>query len=221
MVINGVVNLFITPAFARDLGLLMVKVLNASGLGCENSLVSHDHQRCISYLFPHELLTHGSLQRSRRIWLIDRQTASIGQDLRQDLGNWIRRRLSKGVEGQAKKARITLDDCGVSVEELRQQWILQQAAQLSVRARMFSACNIFMRLIIFFVRCSRTPKKGIRHCSHTSRRLRVCRQCHSNCTGNHKEVIAFTGVIGLTSKFATHTRQPQDQGRSIVFVFER
>lgn len=67
--------------------------------------------------------------------MIDRQVASIGQELRDDLGNWLRRRLSRGVEGQGKKAQFTLTNSGVPVAELREQWNLQCVAQLSLRAR--------------------------------------------------------------------------------------
>lgn len=74
-------------------------------------------------------------QRSRRIWLLDRHLAWIAEELKADLGNWLRRRQKKGVEAQAKKAQKVLDDCGVPLVVLREQWELQQAAQLSIRAR--------------------------------------------------------------------------------------
>ena len=67
--------------------------------------------------------------------MIDRQATSIGLELRDDLGDWIRRRLTKGIGGHATKAKITLDECGVSAEELRAEWELQRASQLSLRAR--------------------------------------------------------------------------------------
>jgi hypothetical protein len=75
------------------------------------------------------------MQRSRRIWLIDRQAAFIGAELRDDLGNWIRRRLTKGVNAQSDKARETIRDCGVPISELREQWDLQRDSQLSLRSR--------------------------------------------------------------------------------------
>ncbi|RDB30958.1 hypothetical protein Hypma_000078 [Hypsizygus marmoreus] len=78
-------------------------------------------------------LTRTSARR-RQIWLLDRQAAAIAAELRDDLGDWIRRRLIKGVQGQGAAAKSILDDCGVLVEELRQQWEMQRAAQLSVRA---------------------------------------------------------------------------------------
>ncbi|KAG6883278.1 hypothetical protein C0993_007006, partial [Termitomyces sp. T159_Od127] len=52
-----------------------------------------------------------------------------------DLGLWISRRLTKGVEGQGDVARKTLEECGISDDVLRTQWDQQRAAQLSIRAR--------------------------------------------------------------------------------------
>ena len=73
-------------------------------------------------------------QRRRRIWLLDRQAGSIGAELRDDLGDWIRRRL-KTIESQAAEAQKKLEECGIPIHELRDQWELQRAAQLSLRAR--------------------------------------------------------------------------------------
>lgn len=67
--------------------------------------------------------------------MLDRHMSSIGEELRDDLGNWMQRRRKKGVEGQGKRARKVMDDCGYDVPYLREQWALQQAAQLSLRAR--------------------------------------------------------------------------------------
>jgi hypothetical protein len=61
--------------------------------------------------------------------------ASIGEELRAELGSWLRRRQKKGVEGQGKKAQKILDECGIPLSTLQEQWELQQAAQLSIRAR--------------------------------------------------------------------------------------
>ncbi|RDB19001.1 hypothetical protein Hypma_014420 [Hypsizygus marmoreus] len=72
--------------------------------------------------------------RRKRLYLLDRQAAAIATELRDDLGDWIRRRLLKGVKQQGEAAQHILDTCGVSVEELRRQWAMQQEAQLSVRA---------------------------------------------------------------------------------------
>ncbi|KAG6903718.1 hypothetical protein DXG01_015356, partial [Tephrocybe rancida] len=70
-----------------------------------------------------------------RLFLVDQQVDSIGGELRNDLGAWIRRRLSKGVEGQGRKAQELLESSGVEEAELRRQWALQKASELSVRAQ--------------------------------------------------------------------------------------
>ena len=86
-----------------------------------------------SHIYPWRYVT--CIQRRRRIWLIDRQATSIGLELRDDLGDRIRRRLTKGIGGHTMKANKTLDECGVSAEELRAEWESQRASQLSLRAR--------------------------------------------------------------------------------------
>ncbi|KAJ7575862.1 hypothetical protein C8J56DRAFT_800901 [Mycena floridula] len=72
--------------------------------------------------------------RSRRIWLLDRQSDAIGRDLREGLGDWIVNRLTKGVDFQSKKARRQVQGCGVSMSVLRREWKDQKATQLSLRA---------------------------------------------------------------------------------------
>ena len=73
-------------------------------------------------------------QRQRRIWLIDRHAAAIGIDMRNDLGNWIRRRLKKGIAEQGDEAQSIIRTCGFEIAELRKQWSDQCSTQLSVRA---------------------------------------------------------------------------------------
>ncbi|KAF8219110.1 hypothetical protein L208DRAFT_1383114 [Tricholoma matsutake] len=51
-------------------------------------------------------ITHASA-----IWLIDRQATSIGLELCDNLGDWIRHRLTKGIGGHTTKAKITLNEC--------------------------------------------------------------------------------------------------------------
>lgn len=43
--------------------------------------------------------------------------------------------MKKGVSGQGKEAERVLVDCGIPLDELREQWTLQKTAQLSLRAR--------------------------------------------------------------------------------------
>ncbi|KIM52698.1 hypothetical protein SCLCIDRAFT_32448 [Scleroderma citrinum Foug A] len=72
--------------------------------------------------------------RQRWIWLIDRQAAAIGLKMRDDLGDWIRRRLRKGIAEQGTEAQHILSACGVDIPELWNQWSAQRTAQLSVHA---------------------------------------------------------------------------------------
>ncbi|OBZ78542.1 hypothetical protein A0H81_00401 [Grifola frondosa] len=67
--------------------------------------------------------------RSRRIWILDRHAKVVNQELRSDLGIWIRKRLKTSI-----KANEILSTCGISVDVLQQEWASQRAAQLSVRA---------------------------------------------------------------------------------------
>lgn len=53
----------------------------------------------------------------------------------QDLGQWLKRRLKKGIRDQGDAAQKVLDQCGVSVADLRTQWMDQRSAQLSIRNR--------------------------------------------------------------------------------------
>ncbi|KAI5998306.1 hypothetical protein EDD15DRAFT_2386945 [Pisolithus albus] len=72
--------------------------------------------------------------RQRRIWLLDQHAAAIGYEMRTELGDWVRRRLKKGVREQGSAAQEVLDNGGVSIAELKEQWANQRAAQLSIRA---------------------------------------------------------------------------------------
>jgi hypothetical protein len=80
---------------------------------------------------PHNTYT----QRQRRLWLIDRQAAAIGMEMRVELGDWIKRRLKRGVNNQGSAAKEVLRNCGISAEDLRTQWADQKKSQLSIRAR--------------------------------------------------------------------------------------
>jgi hypothetical protein len=74
-------------------------------------------------------------QLSRRTWLVDRQLAWIGQEMRDGLGDWMTHRLERGVRKQGQEARNILEDCGIPSSDLRREWENQREAQMSVRAR--------------------------------------------------------------------------------------
>ncbi|CDO73127.1 hypothetical protein BN946_scf185007.g181 [Trametes cinnabarina] len=69
--------------------------------------------------------------RSRRIWLLDRHAKFVNEASRADLGFWIRNKLKHGVDAREAAAKTQLEQCGITVQELRHQWDLQQADQLS------------------------------------------------------------------------------------------
>ncbi|KAJ3003332.1 hypothetical protein NUW54_g5355 [Trametes sanguinea] len=69
--------------------------------------------------------------RSRRIWLLDRHAKFVNEASRADLGFWIRNKLKHGVGAREAAAKTQLEQCGITVQELRHQWELQQADQLS------------------------------------------------------------------------------------------
>ena len=93
-------------------------------------------------------------QRARRIWLTDQQLSSITLDLRDDLGNWIRCRLKKGVQEQGQKARQLLNMVNVPDKELWWQWDLQKAAQMSVRS---CRCSLFPSLSLSLMLLADAP----------------------------------------------------------------
>jgi hypothetical protein len=82
--------------------------------------------------------------------------------MRESLGNWIRRRSRKGVEKQGEKAEAELAECSVPEAELRMQWKLQQAAQLSLRARKsLSNLTSVLKLNSFYIDAPARLKKEL------------------------------------------------------------
>jgi hypothetical protein len=69
--------------------------------------------------------------------------------LRDDLGDWILRRLRRGVKAQSAKAELDLEQCGVPLPELRHQWELQREAQMSIRAREYESSSAADLVLIF------------------------------------------------------------------------
>ncbi|KAG1728250.1 uncharacterized protein EDB91DRAFT_1314088 [Suillus paluster] len=68
-----------------------------------------------------------SSSRQRRIWLIDRQATAIGSEMKSDLGDWLKRRLKRGVKDQGSAALDVINRSETSVEDLQAQWADQQA----------------------------------------------------------------------------------------------
>ena len=81
------------------------------------------------------IVSHYYFQRQRRIWLIDRHAGAVAKEMVADLGDWLWRRLKKGIEEQGSAAREVLDQCELGAVELCKQWLDQRSAQLSIRTR--------------------------------------------------------------------------------------
>ncbi|KIJ59524.1 hypothetical protein HYDPIDRAFT_100539, partial [Hydnomerulius pinastri MD-312] len=60
------------------------------------------------------------------------RSTAVGSEMLRDLGDWIKRRLQRGVREQGKSAQDQIENCGVHVEELVRQWASQRESQLSV-----------------------------------------------------------------------------------------
>ena len=60
---------------------------------------------------------------------------SVAEEHRDQLGDWITRRLQKGVDRHVQQTSIDLKQCSVTTQELREQWDEQRKSQLSSRAR--------------------------------------------------------------------------------------
>jgi hypothetical protein len=101
--------------------------------------IDRDHQ-ILRGMYPilhsiGRMLTTAS-QRSRRLWLLDRHGLAIASDMRDGLGDWIRRRLEHCSTTREKEEDV-LSECGIPDAELRHQWDLQRESQLSLRARSY------------------------------------------------------------------------------------
>lgn len=80
-------------------------------------------------------LAERNLQRTRRIWMLDRHADVVNSTTRESLGSWIRGRLKNGVEARKSSAERELSKIKASINELREQWSHQREAQLSVKNR--------------------------------------------------------------------------------------
>lgn len=58
--------------------------------------------------------------------------------MKADLGDWIKRRLKRGIKDQASAALDVINRSETSVDDLRVQWANQRQSQLSIRAREYS-----------------------------------------------------------------------------------
>ncbi|EAU89215.2 hypothetical protein CC1G_03480 [Coprinopsis cinerea okayama7 len=70
----------------------------------------------------------------KRIWLLDRQLHYINRAFRDELGDIIRRRLTKSVPKQEAEASAILEEIEILRDDLEKQWQDQRATEMSVNA---------------------------------------------------------------------------------------
>ncbi|KAJ8095392.1 hypothetical protein PM082_023162 [Marasmius tenuissimus] len=80
---------------------------------------------------PNDIFDKNGLMalRAVRLWMLDRQCDAIARDIREDLGSWLRRKIHKNVQKKEGEAVRTLRKLSMSVEEPREHWDAQRAAQ--------------------------------------------------------------------------------------------
>jgi hypothetical protein len=74
-----------------------------------------------------------TFQRTRRKWIIDRQTGFVAEELKEDLGDWVRRQLESNIPRHEDESHTLIADCDLTIAELRHEWETQYAMQTSVR----------------------------------------------------------------------------------------
>ncbi|KAF7976360.1 hypothetical protein HWV62_6913 [Athelia sp. TMB] len=159
--------------------------------------------------------------RRRRIWILDRQLTFIGLDMRDELGDWIRRKLKSGVIAMTTESEKTLATCGATDAELREQWDLQVEAQISVRAhapkRLQKEIDAVLTLqddvtavekVIDDARSTLSHADGGVACS-TKASLRDLRH-------HHQQLLA--GVEKLYASLNIHEKFPELKGVDVEFV---
>ncbi|KAH6910088.1 hypothetical protein BKA70DRAFT_1100641, partial [Coprinopsis sp. MPI-PUGE-AT-0042] len=72
--------------------------------------------------------------RSRRLWLINNLLAAVGGEMRDGLGEWLKR-CSTAIANFRRTAQSELEACGHPVAELRLLWEDQKKSQSSIRSR--------------------------------------------------------------------------------------
>ncbi|EDQ99767.1 uncharacterized protein LACBIDRAFT_315251 [Laccaria bicolor S238N-H82] len=110
-------------------------VLTLAPVPCMPTFISGHANSSTTHVFEKDLafLMGRAWSRRQHIWMLDRQSCSIGAELWDDLSDWIRQRL-KTIATEENEVQKILSKCGVPVSELRTQWGLQKAAQLPIRA---------------------------------------------------------------------------------------
>ena len=80
------------------------------------------------------MVAYSASQRSRRLWLLDRQTGAIAEDVRLDLGVWLSRQLLNNIPAHRQSAEERLQSAGVNTDALWIEWLKHLEQTRSTRA---------------------------------------------------------------------------------------
>jgi hypothetical protein len=67
------------------------------------------------------------------MWLIDRQTGAIAEEIRQDLGGWLSRQLLSNIPAHRKLCENQLQSAGLDPDILRVEWARHLEQQRATR----------------------------------------------------------------------------------------
>ena len=128
-----------------------------------------------------------NIQRTRRIWLLDRHADVVNAATRRNLGSWIRGRLKNSVQARTARADQHLAKIDVSVSELRKEWENQREAQLSVRNRKHMTQTLFYSscrrsLLVRDFRCTGQDQARPRCSAQSTHRTGFDRPAFRPCT---------------------------------------
>ncbi|KAG2115640.1 hypothetical protein DEU56DRAFT_932629 [Suillus clintonianus] len=160
-----------------------------------------------------------SSSRQRRLWLLDRQAAAIGQEMRIDLGDWIKRRLRRGIKDQGAVAQETLTKCRIPIEELRSQWLHQQKSQLSIRTHAPARLKKELDIVLSLQTDLDTSHKALQAAKSILGKESASDdtiQALESLTNGHDRLI--TKVETLYVSLNIHDRFPELQGIDLEFV---
>ena len=72
-----------------------------------------------------------------QIWIIDHQSCYIAEELRQDLGDWIHRQITRNIPRHRDEGADLILNVPMTIRQLRNEWNAQKEMQTSVRECMF------------------------------------------------------------------------------------
>lgn len=98
--------------------------------------------------------------------MLDSHAVALQLDLREDLGQWLRRRL-KNLEKTEREAQEIINKSGKDVAMLAEQWLDQRQAQMSLRRRTYITSPILTNRLMH-IRCTCKAEEGVRYVANSA-----------------------------------------------------